>query len=96
MNSCGGAWAQIFFTGILYSHHNESLLSSQISALSAAQAVIVDTPMQNGAITCDDGFWPLPDQEVHLDAVFSGKLLYMPKRHGERPGFSPVVHQNPP
>jgi hypothetical protein len=96
MNLCAGAWDQIFITGISYPHYNESLLSSQISALSAAQAVIVDTPMQNGAITSDDGFWPLPDQEVHLDAVFSGKLLYMPIRHGERPGFSPVVHQNPP
>ena len=85
-----------FFPGLIYPHYNESLLSSQISALSAAQAVIVEPPMQSGAITSDDGFWPLPDQEVHLDAVFFGKLLYMLIRHEERPGFSPVVHQNPP
>ena len=82
MNICAGAWAQIFLIGILYPNHDVSLLSSQIRVLSAAQAVIADTPMQNGTITSDDGFWPLSDQEVHLDAFFSGKLLYMPIRHG--------------
>ena len=51
--------------------------------------------MQDGAMTSDDRFWPLLDPEVHLDAVFSGKLLYMPIRQGERPVFSPAVHQNP-
>ena len=96
MNLCAGAWAQIFFTGILYPHQNESLLSTQLNALRAAQAVNVDPPMQNGAMTSDGGFWPLLDPEVHLDAVFSRKLLYMPIRHGKRPGFSPVVHQNLP
>jgi hypothetical protein len=96
MNLCAGAWAQIFFIGILFPHHNESLLSTQLNALRAAQAVIVDPPMQNGAMTSDGGFWPLLDPEVHLDAVFSKKLLYMPIRHGERPGISRVVHQNPP
>ena len=65
MDLCAGAWAQIFFTGILYSLHNESFLSSQISALSAAQAVIVDTPMQNGAITSDDGFCPLREAALY-------------------------------
>jgi hypothetical protein len=73
MNLCAGAWAQIFFTGILYPHQNESLLSTQLNALRAAQAVNVDPPMQNAAMTSDGGFWPLLDPEVHLDAVFFKK-----------------------
>ena len=79
----------------MYPRYNEPLLRAQLNALRAAQAVNVDPPMQNGAMTSDGRFWPLLDPEVHLDAIFYRKLLYMPKRHGERPGIRPVIHQNP-